>query len=94
VLDPKTHRFARPIRSSPEDVKVLQDHLAGQEAKQELAEIWQETGWVFTTGIGTTLSPANLSRAFKGIIKTARARIISARKATRAERQEYEEALW
>ena len=72
ILDPKTHRSTRPISLSAEDVKTLEDHLAGQEAERDLSEIWQEDGWVFCTGIGTTLSPANLSRAFKGILKAAK----------------------
>lgn len=71
ILDPKTHRSRRPIHLSLEDLKVLEDHRAGQDAEQELAEVWQETGWVFCTGIGTTITPGNLSRAFKGIIEAA-----------------------
>jgi integrase len=71
ILDPKTHRSSRPIHLSLEDVRVLEDHKAGQDAEQELAEVWQETGWVFCTGIGTTITPGNLSRAFKDLIEKA-----------------------
>jgi integrase len=71
LLEPKTHRSTRPVALTAWDMRVLEDHRAGQQAERELGEIWQEDQWVFSTGIGTPINPANLSREFKRIVKLA-----------------------
>lgn len=71
ILEPKTHRSTRPVALTDWDVRVLEDHRAGQQAERELSAIWEGDQWVFSTSIGTPINPANLSREFKRIVKLA-----------------------
>ncbi len=64
ILEPKTDKSRRLIRL-PEFVrKSLVDHLA---RRSILAQnpLWKESGLVFTTDIGTAISPRNMIRHFK-----------------------------
>jgi integrase len=53
-------------------LSALIDHRVRQEQERRLAgSHWQDTGFVFTTGIGTPLEPRNLERAFAEITECA-----------------------
>jgi integrase len=69
VSSTKTHRSTRAIALSPEDIAVLQDHHAAQEAEREIASVWQKPEYVFTTHIGTPINPANLSKIYKTLVR-------------------------
>ncbi|MBZ5727443.1 MAG: site-specific integrase [Acidobacteriia bacterium] len=68
-----------PKRSSRRTLNLPQVILSGlveQRQRQEQARIlagsrWRESGFVFTTGIGTPLGPGNLRRAFSEILLAA-----------------------
>jgi integrase len=72
IQTPKTHRSSRAIHLSEEDIAVLQDHRASIEAEHAISSVWQQPEFVFVTHIGTTINPTNLSKAFKGIIASAK----------------------
>lgn len=64
TLEPKTDKSRRLIRL-PEFVrKALKDHLLRREILAQNAN-WKESGLVFTTDIGTPISPRNMLRHFK-----------------------------
>jgi integrase len=64
ILEPKTERSRRLIRL-PEFVReALKDHLT-QRAALAQSPTWKESGLVFTTNIGTPISPRNMLRHFK-----------------------------
>jgi integrase len=53
-------------------VSALLEHRAIQEQEKRLAGTrWQETDYVFTTGIGTPMEPRNLERAYREILAIA-----------------------
>lgn len=56
VLPTKTNSSDQRIPLSPPCIKALKDHQRYQQAEQERAgALWQDTGYVFTTSIGTPL---------------------------------------
>ena len=64
VLPPKTDKSKRLIRL-PEFIKeALRAHLTRRETLSQ-GPLWKEQGFVFTTDIGTPVSPRNLVRHFK-----------------------------
>jgi len=64
ILEPKTERSRRLIKL-PDFVRAaLKDHLARREVLAQNPD-WQENGLVFTTNIGTPISPRNMLRHFK-----------------------------
>jgi len=68
----KTDRSVRSISLAPMLVGVLRKHHRLQ-AEERLAagERWRQTGLVFTTGLGTPLSPRNVNRDFKAALRRA-----------------------
>lgn len=62
---PKTENSVRVIYLSAADLQVLEDHRAAQEAEAAISEVWLAPGYVFLTGIGSLIGPANLLREFK-----------------------------
>jgi len=68
VVEPKTHRSARPVPLSGLAVRALEEQRDRQEKDRVAAgELWQETGLVFTSTIGTPMEPRNLNRRFQGL---------------------------
>lgn len=69
---PKTKRGRRLISLSPYLVDILWEHQQ-QQLDERLAagSLWSEGGWVFTTRTGTWLSPRNIHRRFKQLLKAA-----------------------
>lgn len=53
-------------------IAALRQHRIAQNAERTLkGEDWQETGFVFTTGIGTPIEPRNVNRHFVGLLDRA-----------------------
>jgi integrase len=72
VAEPKTHRSARPVPLSGLAVRALEEQRDRQEKDRVAAgELWQETGLVFTSTVGTALEPRNLNRRFQELRRRA-----------------------
>jgi integrase len=72
VGQPKTNRSKRPIKLSPEAVKLFHEIRGKQLAQQSMyAEVWNSTGYVFTQPDGLPIDPDLLSKAFLKLIKAS-----------------------
>ncbi|RPI33835.1 MAG: site-specific integrase, partial [Chloroflexota bacterium] len=72
VKEPKTDTSRRQISVPPVVVAALLEHKrrqAGVREKGLAAGVWQEQGFVFTTGSGNPVSPRNLQRHFHLVLK-------------------------
>jgi integrase len=71
IQAPKSKAALRSVLLTPDAVGAMRAHKIRQ-AERELASAhWQQTGFVFTTGIGTALSPRNVGRSFEESIARA-----------------------
>ncbi len=70
--DTKTKKSRRTLALPPQAVTVLRAHKA-QQARDRLAagELWQETGLVYTTTVGSGLDAANVRRGFRSVVTAA-----------------------
>ena len=69
---PKTKQGRRTISLSPYLVDILRQHQQCQAEERGSAGLrWVEGSWVFTTRTGTWLSPRNVHRRFKQLLKAA-----------------------
>ncbi|MGH3798047.1 MAG: site-specific integrase [Pseudonocardiaceae bacterium] len=70
--DTKTKKSRRTLALPLQAVTALRAHKA-QQARDRLAagELWQETGLVFTTTVGTGLDAANVRRGFRSVVTVA-----------------------
>jgi integrase len=70
--DVKTTKSRRAVNIAPPVAKILKARKVAQ-AKDRLAygEAWVETGYVFTTQLGTPLDPRNIQRDFETICTKA-----------------------
>jgi integrase len=65
LLPPKTLRSRRTIPLPAFVAHALVEHRRRQETEKATSKRdWRETGYVFTTGIGTPIDPRNCSRMF------------------------------
>ena len=70
--DTKTLRSRRAVDLPAPLVSILRKHRADQAADRlKLGSAWQETGYVFTTSIGTPFDPRNMYREFQSICISA-----------------------
>ncbi len=70
VSDTKTARSRRALDLPGPMVASLRAHRARQAAEQlALGEVWEDSGHMFTTTIGTPIDPRNFYREFKAIAK-------------------------
>jgi len=46
-------------------VVALKEHKAAQKRERLASPAWTETGYVFTTGLGTPLDPRNVAKQFE-----------------------------
>lgn len=70
--EPKTRWSVRTIDLPPSLVSALGRHRERQEVEREQAgTLWEDTGLVFTTAIGTRIDPAKSRRAFRKLTETA-----------------------
>ena len=69
LTTPKTPKSIRRIHLPAVVVSALQAHREEQERERQLRELrWQDTNLVFTTSVGTPISPRNLSRSFDALL--------------------------
>lgn len=70
---PKTAKSRRSIKIPELALSSLKRHRKAQlEERMKLAELWKEHGLVFTTGVGTPMSRADLiTRFFKPLLRSA-----------------------
>jgi integrase len=72
LVDPKTSSSKRSVPLSDWVVDALKTHKARQSAERSaMGAAWKDTGFVFTTTIGTPVDPRNASRAFADLAKDA-----------------------
>lgn len=72
AVEPKSARSRRTIAMPEAVVKALGRHRVRQlEARLVAGSKWQETGYVFTSSIGTPIDLRNVTRAFKAVLKEA-----------------------
>lgn len=71
--DTKTRKSRRTLTLPSKAIDPLKAHRAKQAADRLGAgELWQETGLVFTTQVGTPLDAANVRRGFRAVVKAAK----------------------
>lgn len=68
---PKTKRSTRTIPLPTDLVALLRRHRVWQLNHIDQAPAWQDYGLVFTTGKGTPISPRNIVRTFKAMLRRA-----------------------
>jgi integrase len=61
----KTERSRRSINLAKPTVVALKEYKAAQRAERLASAAWTDTGYVFTTGIGTPLDPRNVAKQFE-----------------------------
>ena len=71
VQAPKSKAALRSVRLTADAVATLRAHKISQSERELAATHWQRTSLVFTTGIGTALSPRNVGRSFEESIARA-----------------------
>jgi integrase len=72
VLPTKTARSRRTIPLPGVVIDVLRQHRDAQEVeRRQMAEGWPESGYVFTTPIGTPIDPRNCTRVVQDACKKA-----------------------
>ena len=72
LVDTKTARSRRTLVLPPFAVAALVAHQARQQRARELAGTkWRETGFMFTTQIGTPLDGPTVSRRFRRMLQNA-----------------------
>lgn len=77
VLPTKTARSRRTIPLPRMVVRVLEVHRRAQDLERvQLAERWPESGYVFTTQIGTPIDPRNCTRVVQAACKKAGLRVV------------------
>jgi integrase len=72
IKEPKTERSRRTLALTPSLVSALLAHRDRQEFERKRAgSLWQESGLVFTTMVGTPLGARNLTREYKRHLNAA-----------------------
>jgi integrase len=60
----KSKAALRSVRLTPDAAAAVRPHKIRQEERELASAHWKDTGLVFTSGIGTALSPRNVGRSF------------------------------
>jgi integrase len=72
VGPPKSKRSRRTVRIPAFAVAALRAHQGRQRVREAAAgDAWSHSGFVFTSDFGTALDPANIRRAFNGLLVEA-----------------------
>jgi integrase len=72
-VEVKSEKGKRTIPLPPTCTTALKQHRERQEVERQwAAEAWKETGFVFTTTIGTPLDDRNVLRAFDALLSAAK----------------------
>ena len=70
--DTKTEKSRRTLALPQNAVTALREHRKRQvEARLAAGELWQDTGLVFTTSVGTPLDASHVRRDFRALCKKA-----------------------
>ena len=70
--DMKTKKSRRTLELPPDAVDALRLRAAAQEKERQAAGVlWQETGLVFTSTVGTELDASNVRREFRKVVAAA-----------------------
>ena len=70
VGTPKTDRSRRRLSLSPEAVAIFHRQRDRQDVQRAQAgELWQDTGYVFTNGVGDPVDPGIATKAFTRIVR-------------------------
>ena len=73
----KTDTSDRRVLLSPPCIKALKDHLRYQQAERDrAADRWKDSGYVFTTSLGTPLDPQHVTANIKTLCQRAGVRAI------------------
>ena len=73
--DTKTEKSRRTLALPQSAVTALREHRKRQaEARLAAGPLWQETGLVFTSSLGTPLDASHVRRDFRGLRKKAATR--------------------
>src|SRR6185437_15296076 len=68
----KTKKSRRTLELPPDAVDALRLRAAAQEKERQAAGVlWQETGLVFTSTVGTELDASNVRREFRKVVAAA-----------------------
>jgi integrase len=67
----KSKAALRLVRLTPDAAAAVRPHKIRQEERELASAHWKDTGLVFTSGIGTALSPRNVGRSFEESIARA-----------------------
>lgn len=72
AVEPKTERSRRTIELPAPLIAALKAHRVRQiETRLAAGSLWQDSGLVFTSAVGTPLEPRNLHRSFKAMLVKA-----------------------
>ncbi len=72
TTDTKTFKSRRAVNLAEPMLKALAEHRRRQQLEKEhLGVSWIETGYIFTSTIGTPIDPRNLYREFQGVCRQA-----------------------
>ena len=72
LVEPKSERSRRTVPLPASAVRTLRTHRARQLQERLLAgSRWQETGFVFTTSVGTPCDPHTIRRRYKSALRAA-----------------------
>jgi hypothetical protein len=70
--DTKTARSRRSVNLPLEMIAVLRAHRAQQtKARLALGPGWVDSGFIFTSSVGTPMDPRNVHREFRAICRAA-----------------------
>jgi integrase len=70
--DTKTNKSRRAINLPASMKSALLDHRQRQESERlRMGKLWTESGFIFTSSLGTPIDPRNLYREFQGICRDA-----------------------
>jgi integrase len=72
ITEVKTEKSRRAINLSMSMVQELKIHKLSQAKARRESAIWQDTGFVFTSTIGTPLDPRNVAKRFDSACHKAR----------------------
>jgi integrase len=68
----KTDKSRRSINLSKSMVQELKNHKTAQAKERRGSAIWQDTGYVFTSNVGTALDPRNMAKKFLSVCRKAK----------------------
>jgi integrase len=68
----KTDKSRRSINLSKSMVQTFKEHKAAQAKERLESAIWHDTGYVFTSNVGTPLDPRNVAKRFLSACRKAK----------------------